>query len=89
MLVDLVMEDIMSEWQPIETAPRDGAEILICWKKQFGGWFVTAAYLNEGRCFAVGGGLLGQPTHWMPLPAPPPHTLIRTEDDIPDRSLEA
>ena len=60
----------MSEWQPIETAPRDGTEILLFargpykddyrgvgqWSGQRNDWFWN---------FAI------RPTHWMPLPEPP------------------
>lgn len=63
-------------WQPIETAPKDGTEIL----------------LSDGACVSIGGWLSRQdvgdecpfgtdpgwwavachnPTHWMPLPDPP------------------
>ncbi len=64
-----------SQWRPIETAPKDGAEILV---------------FAAGSCYVVGWGapdfewwcvddnkhgpypLRGSaPTHWMPLPAAP------------------
>lgn len=62
----------VTEWQPIETAPKDGREILLFargnrdfigvgqWAKgnlpETYGWFWS---------FAI------RPTHWMPLPEPP------------------
>ena len=63
----------MSDWQPIETAPRDGTSVLLMtglkdwldndvpsvgWYSKMHGW--------------VGHGASGNiPTNWMPLPTPP------------------
>ena len=63
------------QWQPIETAPKDGTEILVCgplrdgsgvyrdvtrWPNGWSGkWPV--AYMHNSD----------EPTHWMPLPEPP------------------
>lgn len=63
----------MGEWQPIETAPKDG-EILVAWPSGM----VRSAHRDKhwsgGPCWSTSGGLYFgslQPTHWMPLPAPP------------------
>lgn len=66
-----------NNWQPIETAPRDGTRIL-AWiprgnNKHEVIWMGT---LPSGRVrwlFSHGWISAGdfQPTHWMPLPAPP------------------
>ena len=63
----------MSEWQPIETAPKDGTAMLVwagmrdwldnpvpsvAWYSRLHGWV--------GH-FASG----DMPSHWQPLPAPP------------------
>ena len=67
----------MTGWQPIGTAPKDGAEILLYfpegkigsakWRKGiFGGpkeWFSAE---GSRLCLAY-----DPPTHWMPLPPPP------------------
>lgn len=57
----------MNNWQPIETAPKDGTWVLaahassgdmfiVCWRGI--GWIND----DMGECW---------PTHWQPLPEPP------------------
>jgi hypothetical protein len=61
------------EWQPIETAPKDG-EFLV-YSSDDG---VVAVYpsRSSGMFLPKGGGRdsddVSRPTHWMPLPPPPP-----------------
>jgi hypothetical protein len=62
----------VSEWQPIETAPKENRDVLVCedgigkpvrvafWDKARGG--VWSMWPGRERIY---------PTHWMPLPAPP------------------
>ena len=59
------------EWQPIETAPKDGTHFLAyepC------GDMYRAAYHQDGYIMAFGGQPVvdtPEPTHWMPLLEPP------------------
>jgi hypothetical protein len=52
------------DWQPIETAPQDGRDILVCYSW---GTIEMLSWEGEGLwCHSC-----RPPTHWMPLPAPP------------------
>ena len=66
-------------WQPIETAPKDGSEIILFdpdYSQRSG---------FEGRYSAPRGNWLSsydspvKPTHWMPLPPPPAIDQARGE----------
>jgi len=68
------------QWQPIESAPRDGTRILSC-RTDFEDRlliYAIVAYENgEWHLQALMGGSLGvgyYPTHWQPLPQPPKDT---------------
>ena len=75
----------MSDWQPIETAPRDGTRVLlwfpftltvevpgIAW---IGLWAQRETDEADGNVCWIEpehrDECLGEPTHWMPLPEPP------------------
>lgn len=57
------------EWRPIESAPRDGGEIL-CFARHYGKDVRFVAIWN-GVEWYTGWGTSIQPTHWKPLDAPP------------------
>lgn len=64
-------------WQPIETAPKDGTDILL-WPTRWPKKLVSAGYWNEG---SSSWSLLGDlafnpqsPTHWLPYASPPKET---------------
>lgn len=65
----------MSEWQPIETAPKDGSRYLIYTKadERWGAEYFVAEW--NGNCHSPDGDVRGygddEATHWMPLPPPP------------------
>jgi len=61
-------------WQPIETAPKDGTRIIVA--KQSGyvmAWASSAYWFDREKYSGWTDGVdtLATPTHWMPLPAPP------------------
>ncbi len=63
----------MSEWQPIETAPRDGTEVLTFGKHGTSVLFWDDEYAAE-KCWREKSAWLAlrdEPTHWMPLPPAP------------------
>ena len=59
------------EWQPIETAPKDGKRVLVT-----DGFEVCDAYFRSGEWWQYECGddwysVSINPTNWMPLPQPP------------------
>lgn len=83
----IAKDSVLGEWQPIETAPQDGSRIfvtvfpahsyapieLVWWSESKR----TRKYFGHTAAWRVGRGnkrmkiLHWNPTHWMPLPAPP------------------
>lgn len=71
-------QEKMMEWQPIETAPKDGTPILVCrvgYQAQqvaavYWDWTFSRRYPWQFLTIADGHAK-GWPTHWMPLPPPP------------------
>lgn len=66
----------MSEWQPIETAPKDSTQILAyAFNERFGNMFYgVAEWATKKSADTVAGWFWPyaiRPTHWMPLPTPP------------------
>jgi len=62
----------MSEWQPIETAPRDGTRIILFrpnWVESMAIGFYYASYEQWTVIYA--GVEFCDVTHWMPLPESP------------------
>ena len=66
----------MTKWQPIETAPRDGTEILCFIPEHTWGLLTVKEEYKvlrfiQGVTWANQGLYTEYPTHWMPLPKPP------------------
>lgn len=81
---------MIGEWQPIETAPRDGSIFVVLapcidspdatyydgqvriWTRQ---WIVNDYDKNGAWWDNWKASIAPKPTHWMPLPAPPPYIV--------------
>lgn len=63
----------MTDWQPIETAPKDGE--LLAWVRTAAGGRVATIEWCGGQwveSYDLAGWMPKYgPTHWMPLPEPP------------------
>ena len=75
------------DWQPIETAPRDGTPILVSDGSivEVASWSCSTTSWNATSGVLLGEGLaniLCEPTCWMPLPKPPSrHPLRRIKQE--------
>ena len=67
------------DWQPIETAPRDGAYIICNDRHEVG--FASMDNIDQPICCGLTWG--SKLTHWMPLPDPPKGADLPAE--IPTR----
>jgi hypothetical protein len=55
-------------WLPVDTAPKDGAQIL-CFTK-YGDYEITHWHA-DAQCWVSKRGFFVEATHWCPLPKPP------------------
>lgn len=76
----------MSDWQPIETCPKDGRQVLATWAKTWddGAPHIEVCYRSGRRWhYAYDGDAPSEdnpPTHWQPLPPAPPAVASRATD---------
>lgn len=77
-LADLIAaHEAMNEWQPIETAPKDGSDLLLFVRTRHGrretavlpGFWMGPFWVTFNHDGAISNS--ADPTHWMPLPEPP------------------
>ncbi len=65
---------MVSEWQDISTAPRDGTKLLI-WERGriFAAWWEDEYVWAKGWIddYNRSDTYTFEPSHWMPLPSPP------------------
>ncbi len=71
----------MSEWQPIETAPKDGTRVMLfrAGRKICLGGYVTPSWALTLEGWKNSHGNFFEPTHWMPLPLPPTNSTPTKE----------
>jgi len=66
---------MMSQWQPIETAPKDGTQILVTWADTWdtgGPHIELCEYGGERWMYTYDGDCPSEPpTHWMQRPNGP------------------
>ena len=60
----------IARWEPIETAPKDGTEVVTAGSRSYGQEVSTDWYAVDPMSTELGW-LIGT-THWTPLPPPPP-----------------
>jgi hypothetical protein len=84
----------MTQWQPIETAPKNGTAVLATWENT--AEFDVLRWIEDRQAWCVHYGGWGEdryrndetPTHWMPLPESPMTSPVETQagqcgDDAP------
>ena len=79
-LVEYIRADLVPQWMPIDTAPKDGQAILSTWPSLFKDqdkWFIQPVFFRDGiwlHLWDHDETMPLNPTHWQPLPNPPPAT---------------
>ena len=65
------MDGMAIKWKPIETAPKDGMEILVCANVAWYGLRVDSAEWDHAKNRWTNGGALNyDPTHWAKINGP-------------------
>jgi hypothetical protein len=64
----------MSDWRPIDTAPKDGTRVLL-WSNGFlvmvGAWLEHTGRVMAPTWWSNNVPIIPGPTHWLPIPAIP------------------
>ena len=61
----------VTQWQPIETAPKDGRAMFGCVKRERGTDMAVMAWNNGQWCDLEQDMAAFDPTHWQPVPGVP------------------
>jgi hypothetical protein len=64
----------VGDWQPIETAPKDGRDVLVAYRDRTGHIGMTVGYyadLDGSWSLPDWGYTIPDPIAWRPLPEPP------------------
>lgn len=85
-IFDEAIKKAAGQWQPIETAPKDGLVMLLYPCGMFGTVSPDVGYWDRDKGYEAWRTLDGEriepmPTHWMPLPDPPSAIRARTNGD--------
>ena len=72
---EYIRADLVTQWQPIETAPHD-TDVLLASPSEWTntGWIIEVGKASWGRRYDSGASSLswhGRATHWMPIPKVP------------------
>jgi len=72
------LEYEMNEWQPINTAPRDGTPVDL-WHKN--GFRIVSTWWTDDQCWSC---FMDDYdfTHWMPIPSPPGFSTQKADSKI-------
>lgn len=62
--------DLIPQWQPIDTAPTNSIDVLVCLNNGMGE-ILIARTPGDGQWWDRSLTKISTPTHWMPLPNPP------------------
>ena len=66
-----MLNDLLVDWWPIETAPKDGSEFVVCNMNQGGIKNLVSWNTIHGYWQSKGSYYYRQDTHWFPLPDNP------------------
>ena len=78
---EITSTDLFGSWQPIDTAPKDGTRVLLCFiEPSIGADYEVGIYVpNHGYPVWRAAGTFVEPVAWMPIPNMPNAKLSHEE----------